>query len=117
MPDYVEKSLREEVIKAKNHHERKFTLLTENFYLMRSALRYFTQKKGSSFNSSKVAENFPLPVPVAGSCLNILEKLGVVEARTKSSSPDLYMPRKVDLDRMCEVGEILRESHEIREFK
>ena len=109
--------IQKELEDLKDFDGRSFDYFTRNFYLMRSALRYFSEKKSVSFTSSKVAENFPPTVPVAASCLNALEKLGVVEARKKSSSPDIYMPQDVDLDRLEEIRKVLLENHEIREFK
>lgn len=108
--------LMDEVVRAKNHHERKFNYLADNFYVMRSALRYFSVKKGMSFTSSKISDNFPVAVTVAGSCLTVLDDLGVVEPRTRSSSPDRYLPRDVDMNRLEEVRQILLENFEIEEF-
>lgn len=113
----LEMDLRKELEDLKNFDERSFNYMTENFYIMRSALRYFSQKKSVSFTSSRLSENFPLSVPVAGSCLNALEKIDVVSSRTKSNSPNVFMPQNVDLDRMEEIRKILHESHEIQEFQ
>lgn len=107
--------VRKDVSKAKDLYEREFKALTRNFYLMRSALRYFSVKQGLSFTSSKVADNFPLTVSSAGSCLKALEQLGVVESRT--SSRKRFMPQNCDLERMEVVGEVLRENYEIGEFR
>lgn len=108
--------IRTEVIDAKDFNDRSFSYLTQNFYVMRSALRYYSQRLGTSFTSSDLAEDFPITVPVAASCLNVLKELEVVEARTKSSSPDRYMPETVDMDKIKEIGDILRENKEIKEF-
>lgn len=110
------KELRMEIVKVKDHNGRKFKLFVNNFYVLKAALRYFSVRQGMSFTSSKVAENFPLPTAVAGSGLNVLEKLGVIEKRTESSSPDRYMPDKVDMERLLRIEEILEESHEIESF-
>jgi hypothetical protein len=45
-----------------------------------------------------------------------LDDLDVVDARTRSSSPDRFMPEDVDLDRMEKVEEILVDNFEIEEF-
>lgn len=108
--------IRTEVIDAKDFNDRSFSYLTQNFYVMRSALRYYSQRLGTSFTSSDLAEDFPITVPVAASCLNVLKELEVVEARTESSSPDRYMPETVDMDKIKEIGDILRENKEIKEF-
>lgn len=108
--------IRTEVIDAKDFNDRSFSYLTQNFYVMRSAIRYYSQRLGTSFTSSDLAEDFPITVPVAASCLNVLKELEVVEARTKSSSPDRYMPETVDMDKIKEIGDILRENKEIKEF-
>lgn len=108
--------IRTEVIDAKDFNDRSFSYLTQNFYVMRSALRYYSQRLGTSFTSSDLAEDFPITVPVAASCLNVLKELEVVEARTESSSPDRYMPEAVDMDKIKEIGDILRENKEIKEF-
>lgn len=107
--------LREEVVDAKNYYEREFSYLTSNFYIMKACLRYFSVKKGMSFTSSKVSDNFPISVPVAGSSLKVLDELNVVESR--GTRPERYMPQKVDLDKMLEIEKILLESKEIREFQ
>jgi hypothetical protein len=112
----VKEDLKRSLEDLKDLDERCFERLTDNFYLMRSALRYFSRKRSSSFNSSRISENFPLTVPVAGSCLYALEKLDVVESRGKSNSPDVFMPQKVDIDRMERIQDVLLESREIREF-
>ena len=114
---FREKELRREIVDLKDWDSRKYNYFVDNFYVLRSALRYFAVKKGVSFTSSKVAENFPLPVTVAGSCLTVLNKLDVVDVRTVSSSPDRYLPEKVDLDKLAEVEKVLKENHEIEDFK
>lgn len=108
--------LKNSMVQLKDLEERKYNHFVDNFYVMRSALRYYSVKKGKSFTSSKMSEDFPLAVTVAGSCLNILTELEVVEPRTKSSSPDRYTPEKVDIEKLEDIGEVLRENHEIRSF-
>lgn len=113
---YSAEMLREEVVKAKDQNDRRFRSFTDNFYIMRAALRYFSVKKGMSFTSSKVADNFPLTVAAAGSSLKVLDHLDVVEHRSKSSSPNRYMPQNVDMERLRRIEEILIESYEIKDF-
>lgn len=108
--------LREEVVDAKNHGARKFQHFTNNFYLLRAALRYYSKKNQMSFTTSRVAEDFPIPISVAGSGLSILEELEVIEPRTQASKKR-YMPEKVDLKKLQEIQEILIESHEIDQFQ
>jgi len=108
--------VRQDLLDAKNFFDRPFLYLTENFYVMKAALRYFSVKKGMSFTSSKLSENFPISTPVAGSCLKILNELDVVDARSESSSPDRYMPEDVDIERLEKIEEVLVESKEIQEF-
>ena len=112
-----QEKLVQRVVEAKDHGGRQFKHFTNNFYTMKAAIRYFSVKQGKSFNSSKVSDNFPITIPEAGSALNILEQLDVVESRSSSSSPDVYMPRKVDMDKLERVEEVLLESYEIEEFK
>jgi len=114
--DEVSKDVFEEVKQAKNFEERKFNYFTDNFYVMKSALRYYSIKKGISFTSSKLSEDFPVAVTVAGSCLNILGELGIVEPRTDSSSPNRYTPEKIKVKKMEEIGKVLRQNHEIKPF-
>ena len=108
--------LKQQLVDAKNFDERKFNLLAENFYVIRAAVRYFKVKKGKSFTSSMIADNFPVSTPVAGACMNILTELGVVEPRTKSKSPDRYLPKNIDMDKMKDFQGILLKSYEIRDF-
>lgn len=108
--------LKDSMIQLKDLEERRYSHFVENFYVLRSALRYYTVKKGVSFTSSKMAEDFPMAVTVAGSCLKILSELEVVEPRTRSSSPDRFTPEKVDMEKMKEIGDVLRENHEIKSF-
>jgi 7,8-dihydro-6-hydroxymethylpterin-pyrophosphokinase len=70
-----------------------------------------------SFTSSKIANNFPVTAPVAGSCLKILEELQIIEKRTNSSSASRYMPKTVDMDRMLALEKILIDSYEITDFQ
>jgi hypothetical protein len=114
--EFEQEDLRNEVAKVKDLHGRKFSYLKDNFYVMRSALRYFAVRQGLSFDASKVSDNFPVVVSVAGSCLSVLTELGVLEPRTDSTSPDLYLPRSVDMARLEEIRRILVEEHEIEEF-
>lgn len=107
--------LRNQVVDAKDLHEREFKVFTRNFYLMRSAVRYFSIKQGLSFTSSKVADNFPMTVPTAGFCLKVMEEMEIIESR--NSSKKRYMPEKCDIERMEQVGQILRENYEIRPFR
>lgn len=109
--------LRDQVVELKDFEERKFHHLVENFYVLRSALRYYSVKKGKSFTSSQVSEDFPVAVTVAGSSLNILTELDIVQPRRRSSSPDRYLPENVDIDRMNDLGNVLRENHEIKPFR
>lgn len=108
--------LREQIVRAKDHDDRRFQMFTNNFYIMKAALRYFSVKQGMSFTSSKIADKFPLTVPVAGSGLKVLEDLDVVEKRNNSSSPDRYMPQKVDLEKLQKIEDVLVESYEINDF-
>ena len=117
MESSLESVLREDIVELKDFEERRFNHFKDNYYLMRSALRYYSVKKGVSFTSSKLSEDFPMAVTVAGSCLNILTELEVIEPRTESSSPDRYTPEKVDMDKMDEIGDFLRKNHEIKDFK
>jgi hypothetical protein len=110
--DYSEVQRR--VVDSKNHGRRKYQHFTNNFYLIRSALRYYSVKKQSSFTSTDVSEDFPLPVSVAGSCLSVLEEVDVIQCRTDSTSKR-YMPDQVDLELLEEVGEVLTDNHEIDE--
>jgi len=112
----VDQELMQNIVSAKDGSERKFKTFTGSFYILKSALRYFSVKKGMSFTSSKVSDNFPVSAPVAGSSLKILDELGVVESRTRSSSPNRYMSEDVDLEKMEQIQEILIENFEIKEF-
>jgi len=110
----MNQKLQEKIGRVKDLHEREFKSFTRNYYLMKSALRYFSVKQGLSFTSSKVANNYPINISVAGSCLKVMEELDVIQSRT--SSKKRFMPEKTDIERMQQVGEILRENYEIREF-
>jgi hypothetical protein len=116
MKQVEEGNLWEEVEKVKDFHERNFTQLTDNFYIMRAVLRYYSVKQGKSITSADVSDNFPLTAPVAGSCLTALEELGVVEKRSESSSKSRYLPQDVDMERMAELEEVLKERLEIEDF-
>lgn len=91
--------------------------MVENFYVLRSALRYYSVKKGKSFTSSQLSEDFPVAVTVAGASLSVLTELEIVDPRRRSSSPDRYLPEKVDIEKMSELEDVLRENHEIKPFK
>lgn len=108
--------VRTEVVDVKDFNDRSFSYLTQNFYVMRSALRYYSIRLGKSFTSSDLAEDFPMTVPVAASCLVALKELKVLECRTNSSSPDRYMPESIDMERMSKIGDVLRDNMEIEEF-
>lgn len=103
-------------VELKDFEERKFNYLVDNFHVLKSALRYYSVKKGVSFTSSKLSEDFPLAVTVAGSSLSILTELGIVEPRRRSNSPDRYLAEEVDLQRMNDLGTVLVENHEIKSF-
>lgn len=109
-------NVRQDIVKAKDTNERKFKYLADNFYVVRSALRYFSVKQGRPITSSKLSDNFPLTAPIAGSCLSVLEQLGIVEKRTESNSPHVYMPEKVDMDRLESVEQVLKDNFEIDEY-
>lgn len=109
-------NIRNEVVKAKDLNGRQFNNFTSNFYVVKSALRYYSKNQGLSFTASRMADEFPLSVPAAGSCLKILSDLDVVKSRTESSSADRYLPENVDLSRLLKVEEILIEQLEIEEF-
>lgn len=109
--------LRREITDLKDLEGRQFNTFTENFYLIKAAVRYFAVKKNISFTAVKIAESFPMTIPSSGSCLNMLERLGVVKSRTKSTAPDRYMPGKVDMERLNHVESILVENYEIAKFE
>lgn len=109
--------LRREITDLKDLEGRQFNTFTENFYLIKAAVRYFAIKKNISFTAVKIADNFPMTIPSSGSCLNMLERLDVVKSRTKSSSPDRYMPGNVDMGRLNKVENILVENYEIERFE
>lgn len=108
--------LLDDVSRLKDLNPRQFQSLTTNFYVMKAAIRYFSVKKGMSFTSNKISENFPLTSPVAGLCLSAMEDLDIVSVRKQSSSPDRYMPQDVDMDRLEEVEKVLVDNFEIEEF-
>lgn len=110
----VNRELKDLVVDAKDNYQRQFQVFTDNFYLMKAALRYFKVNQGLSFTSSKVADNFPLNVSTAGSSLKMMEELDIIKSRT--SSRKRFLPEKADLERMEEVEDILRQNFEIREF-
>lgn len=112
----IDQRLVDDVAKAKDFNDRGFKMFTRNFYLCKAFLRYFSVKRATSFNSSKVSKKFPLSVTVAGTCLSVLEDLEVVESRTASSSASRYMPGSVDLERMEMIEKVLIENKEIDEY-
>jgi len=114
--DQQTQQLFQDVVDAKNHNSRNFTQLTNNFYLVKSALRYYTVKNEMSFTSGKIADNFPLPLNAVGSSLKVLEELEVIQSRTESSHQNRYMPQQVDLEKLEEIEEILLENKEIDDF-
>lgn len=107
--------LRQDVARAKDMNERSFQVLTKNFYIFRAAIRYFAVRQGLSFTSSKIADRFPITASSAGSGLNLLDELGVLESRT-SSSKNRYMPKNVDIERLKRIEQVLKDSYEIRDF-
>lgn len=109
--------VQQRVAQAKDHGERRFNHLTNNFYLMRAALRYFKVHRGCSFTSSKVSDSFPVAATVSGSALSALEDMGVIEPRNNSKSTTRYMPEDVDLELLENVRKILVENREIRKFR
>ncbi len=112
----MSEDLKRKIEEVKDFQERRYNSLTDNFYLIKAAVRYFAVKNGLSFTTQKISESFPLSIPAAGASLTVLEELDVVESRTESGSPDRYMPQKVDMKRMEELEEILLENYEIEEF-
>lgn len=108
--------MKDDIVRTKNNYDRKFQHLTENFYVIRAALRFYSVKKGKTFTASDMSEDFPVSIPVAGSCLGLLEELDVVGSRTNSSSPDRYMPRQTDMERLKEVQTVLEDNYEIQGF-
>jgi predicted transcriptional regulator len=115
MPQQTQQ-LFQDVVDAKNHNSRNFTQLTNNFYLVKSALRYYTVEKEMSFTSGKISDSFPIPLNAVGSSLKVLEELDVIESRTESSHQNRYMPQQVNLDKIEDIEEILRENKEIEDF-
>lgn len=116
MEQVRKQELRNEVEKVKDFHGRNFSQLTSNFYIMRAALRYYSVKQGRSITSARISDDFPLTAPVAGSCLTVLEALGVVEKRNESSSKNRYLPSDVDMEKLKDLEKILQESYEIEGF-
>jgi len=108
--------IRNDVVKAKDLNGRQFNNFTSNFYVIKSALRYYSVNQGLSFTASKIGDEFPVSVPAAGSSLKILSDLGVVESRNDSSSANRYMPDNVDLEKLLQVEDILIEQLELEEF-
>lgn len=108
--------LKQDIIDLKDFDGRQFKVFTDNFHVMKAAVRYFTVGIGMSFTSTKVSKNFPITASVAGSCLNMMEKLDVLESRNSSASPKRFQPKNVDLERLLQVEKILVDSLEIRSF-
>ncbi len=113
----MDEKLKQDTVKLKDVYPRKFKVFTNNFYLVKSAVRYYTVKKNMSFTANKISENFPLSIPAAGSSLSILNELDIVKVRTESSSPNRYLPKEVDMNRLEKVEKLLRENYEIDDFK
>lgn len=111
-----QESIREDVVRAKDHYGRQFKVFTSNFHVIKAGVRYFAVDLGMSFTSTKISQDFPITASVAGSCLSLLEELGVLEQRTESSSQSRYMPGQVNMQRLMEIEEILVESREIESF-
>lgn len=109
-------NLKRDIVELKDLEDRQFKIFKENFYLAKAAVRYFAVKNQMSFTAARVADNFPLTIPSAGSCLNMLEQLGVIKSRTQSSSPNRYMPQSTDIERLKQVEKTLVENYEIEEF-
>lgn len=116
MEQIEQKELRNEVEMVKDFHGRNFAQLTDNFYIMKSALRYYAVKQGRSITSTRLSEDFPVTAPVAGSCLAVLDELGVVEKRSESGSKNRYLPENVEMEKMLELEDVLKESYEIEDF-
>lgn len=112
----MSEELKKNIEDVKDFQKRKYNSLTDNFYLVKAAIRYFAVKNGLSFTTQKISESFPLSIPAAGASLTVLEELEVIESRTDSGSPNRYMPQKVDMERLEEVEKILLENYEIEEF-
>lgn len=108
--------IRNNVVKAKDLNGRQFNNFTSNFYVIKSALRYYSVNQGLSFTASKIGDEFPVSVPAAGSALKILTDLQVIEPRSNSSSANRYMPEDVNLDRLLAVEKVLVKQLEIEEF-
>jgi uncharacterized membrane protein YgaE (UPF0421/DUF939 family) len=115
MPQQTQQ-LFQDVVDAKNHNSRNFTQLTNNFYLVKAALRYYTVKNEMSFTSGKISDNFPIPLNAVGSSLKILEELEVIQSRTESKHQNRYMPKQVDIERLTQIEQILVENREVDEF-
>lgn len=112
----VNQNLVEEIARVKDLDGKQFTVFSNNFYLIKTALRYYTKDVGMSFTATKISDNFPLNVFSAGSCLSMLDKLDVIEPRTDSKSASRYMPSSVNLERLSKVEEVLVANHEIEAF-
>ncbi|MFB6180481.1 MAG: hypothetical protein ABEJ93_01260 [Candidatus Nanohalobium sp.] len=107
--------LHSQVSKVKDLHPREFRSVTQNFYVLKAALRYYSENQGLSITSSRIKEDFPLNAAAAGSCLKVMDFLEVVE--TRNNGKRRVMPDKVDLNRLEKIGDLLRENQEIRSFK
>lgn len=104
------------IIELKDLQPQTFNHLVENFHVMNSALRYFSVKRSISFTTSKISDNFPVPLTVAGFCLNALSEVDVVSERNPDGSSKRYLPGDVDLERMDELRKVLEDNMEIRSF-
>lgn len=111
-----QQNLKEEIVDLKDFQGRQFEVFAENFHIMKAALRYFSVDIGMSFTSTKISKKFPVTASVAGTCLNMMEDLNIVESRNSSASPKRFRPQKTNLEKLLEVEQVLVESLEIRDF-
>jgi len=111
-----QENLKQEIVDVKDFQGRQFQVFTDNFHVMKAALRYFSVDVGMSFTSTKISKKFPVTASVAGTCLTLMEELDIVEPRNSSASPKRFRPQNVDLERLLQVEEVLVESLEIRSF-
>ncbi|MFB6145625.1 MAG: hypothetical protein ABEJ99_03910 [Candidatus Nanohaloarchaea archaeon] len=114
--DTKEIELKKSLINHKDLDQRKYSYLTGNFYLLKSAIRYYSVKVGKSFTAGDIADDFPLTIPVAGSTLRLLEDLDVIESRNRSKSSRRYMPQDTDIERLEALEDVLSQNYEIDEF-
>lgn len=114
--DAVNENIVEKISQAKDLNGKQFKVFSNNFYLIKAALRYYTEDVGMSFTATKISDDFPLNVFSAGSCLSMLDKLDVIEPRTNSKSASRYMPRSLDKERLIAVEKVLEDNLEIKPF-